>query len=134
MDDNNLQNQQFDLSYQPQVPVGPETFSIGKATESGQLEIKSQAETVPVETIASEILQNEQLQTTTPPVQQQQPQDDQVIDDPTPPALANQQVVDKTEELTSLHHIQSTKDPLTQVADKEEEEFIEEIEKHHGHQ
>ena len=43
-----------------------------------------------------------------------------------------QNVVDKTEQITTLHEIKSTKDKLTKEADEEEEHFIEEVEKHHG--
>jgi|GEM_PF-3617888 len=42
-------------------------------------------------------------------------------------------VVDKTDQLTSLHEIKIPKDNLTKEADEEEERFIEEVEKHHGH-
>ena len=41
-------------------------------------------------------------------------------------------VVDKTDEITSLHEIKSSPDKLTTEADEEEERFIEEVEKHHG--
>jgi len=43
-----------------------------------------------------------------------------------------QNVVDKTDQLTSLHEIKKPKDKLTKEADDEEEHFIEEVEKHHG--
>ncbi len=41
-------------------------------------------------------------------------------------------VVDKTDEITSLHEIKKPMDKLTKEADEEEEHFIEEVEKHHG--
>ena len=43
-----------------------------------------------------------------------------------------QNVVDKTDQITTLHDIQKTEDKLTEEADEEEEHFIEEVEKHHG--
>ncbi len=47
-----------------------------------------------------------------------------------PPQVPN--VVDKTDQVTSLHEIKEPKDKLTEEADEEEEHFIEEVEKHHG--
>jgi len=41
-------------------------------------------------------------------------------------------VVDKTNQITTLHDIKPTKDKLTLNADEEEERFIEEVERHHG--
>lgn len=41
-------------------------------------------------------------------------------------------IVDKTDQLTTLHEIKEPKDKLTKEADEEEEHFIEEVEKHHG--
>lgn len=41
-------------------------------------------------------------------------------------------VVDKTDQITTLHEIDDTRDKLTKEADDEEEHFIEEVEKHHG--
>jgi len=43
-----------------------------------------------------------------------------------------QNVVDRTDQVTSLHEIKEPKDKLTEEADDEEEHFIEEVEKHHG--
>jgi hypothetical protein len=45
----------------------------------------------------------------------------------------NPQIVDKSDELTEEHHIDRPGDKLTKEADEEEEHFIEEVEKHHGH-
>ena len=42
-------------------------------------------------------------------------------------------VVDKTDKITELHHVQHPKDKLTSIADIEEEEFISEVETAHGH-
>lgn len=42
-------------------------------------------------------------------------------------------VVDKTDQITTLHDIKNSTDSLTIKADKDEEEFIEGVEKRHGH-
>ncbi|RJR26886.1 hypothetical protein C4561_03870 [candidate division WWE3 bacterium] len=42
-------------------------------------------------------------------------------------------IVDKTDKITELHHVQHPKDKLTSIADLEEEEFISEVETAHGH-
>lgn len=60
-----------------------------------------------------------------PPAPQQGPQTENATEDPP-------KVVDKTDEITTLHEIKDSKDKLTKEADEEEEHFIEEVEKHHG--
>lgn len=50
----------------------------------------------------------------------------------TPTTEGSPKIVDKTDELTSLHQIKEPQDKLTKEADEEEERFIEEVEKHHG--
>ncbi len=42
-------------------------------------------------------------------------------------------IVDKTKDIAPLHHIPQTHDKLTSIADKEEEEFIKEVETAHEH-
>lgn len=44
-----------------------------------------------------------------------------------------QKIVDKTDKIQKLDHIKDPGDSLTKEADEEEEKFIEEVEKHHGH-
>jgi len=41
-------------------------------------------------------------------------------------------IVDQTDTITTLHHIENPREDLTEFADKEEEEFIEKVEKRHG--
>ena len=74
----------------------------------------------------------ESIPTPTPP--QPKKPEKSVEEAPTPieQTEPTQNVVDKTEQITTLHEIKSTKDKLTKEADEEEEHFIEEVEKHHG--
>ena len=53
-----------------------------------------------------------------------------VVNEPPP---ETEKIVDKTAEVTAIHSIPETTDSLTVEADKKEEDFIEEVEKHHGH-
>ncbi|MFC1622248.1 hypothetical protein ACFL13_02640 [Patescibacteria group bacterium] len=69
-----------------------------------------------------------------PPAKQDDNKNDQkdsddIKQDPSPP----KNVVDKTDTLTTLHEIKKPTDSLTDFADDEEEEFIKEVEEHHGH-
>lgn len=44
-----------------------------------------------------------------------------------------EQIKDKTKQTKATRHLSETTDRLTQEADEEEENFIEGVEKHHGH-
>lgn len=48
-------------------------------------------------------------------------------------AVSSPKILGKSNEVTHLHHIQHPQDKLTAEADKEEEDFITEVETAHGH-
>ncbi len=98
------------------VPKAPEKPEIPAILASPETQPAPEIQPVPQSPLYNEP-KNEQLPSEPAPI-------------PTPPPT--QSVVDKTEQITSLHEIKSTEDELTKEADEEEEHFIEEVEKQHG--
>ncbi len=105
---------------QTRYSAGPEGMPVVETTKN------------PTEIVRNEKLTQAELAKT--PVPQSRLEEEQSItlsDVATKPIQAK--VVDKSEEPLHLHPINQTPDKLTEEADKEEEHFIEEVEKHHGH-
>ena len=123
-DDGGQTGQSYGLSFQPPGPVGNEATMVVENVETIQEIQKPEEKLRAPETEA--------------PIPM--PTAAQLQDDPTAVVVPvdtkkeDPKVVDKTETLTTLHHVVDTPDVLTKEADKDEEHFIEEVEKHHGHQ
>lgn len=125
------------LDYLPQQGGGPETgneviSSISSFNEAGSLK-----ETQP--TVETETSINYEKE---PTYEKQQPQEaPQSKDAQTPPTaplltktqIAKTNVVNKVQGKPNLHHITNSHDKLTNIADTEEEEFIEKVETVHEH-
>ncbi|MFC1722266.1 hypothetical protein ACFL0C_01310 [Patescibacteria group bacterium] len=102
------------------APYTPEVLS--KSESPGSTEISAPPEKIPVPEAYTETQQSTDQQP------QKSPQQDVQIKEPSEPA----KVVDKTQKHVNVQHIDTPGDKTTARADKEEEHFIEEVEKHHG--
>jgi len=133
-----MSNLPRDTNQPPVSPSEPNTQGPSlKGSEGGIFpESPPQAETAPSrETHAStETLKlQEKVAPPTPKPSKEKPKPeapkDTIGEDSNRPPV----VVDKTDQITSLHEIKKPMDKLTEEADDEEERFIEEVEKQHGH-
>jgi hypothetical protein len=122
-------------------PVSPtptaKPGSLGFNPVNSELGFVEETTTIAQETAPTEAQQEKseinEEKVTQPKKEQTQPQQD-----PEPaPNLNKMQpvpnVVDKTNIKTDTHTVVHTHDKLTSIADKEEEEFIKEVETAHGH-
>ena len=122
----------------PFAPGKSESFEITSINPNETLqvqEIESSRETSPVQEMTptpensqAETLKPTETITQPPQAPIQEPEKDFVplesaVSEPEQPA----QVVDKTEEPTELHELKDTRDKLTSIADKEEDEFIKKV-------
>jgi hypothetical protein len=109
------------------APVPVETAPVTEAPPT--------PETQPsIETLQPEVLTPAEAPQTQP--QAQQPQHQEPADNMAPipqETTLEEQLVDKTDEPTQLHSVQDTRDKLTAAADREEEEFIKNVEAAHEH-
>lgn len=128
--DNNQDQNDFGLDYQPQSPISGETVPF--------------SQTQPEISTAPEFSENQKPAETLPTIEKETPipmptaaqlqQEPNTIVVPIQNTQEPPKVVDNTDKITTLHHVVDTTDNLTKEADQDEEHFIEEVEKHHGHQ
>lgn len=126
-------------------PGSYEGFPLGKNVEAGHIElgnnyeIEQQKETIETLTDSETFVPLEALanETLTQPISETPSVQENNTSDATNSAITptnTPQIIDQTQIVPPIHHLEHPKDTLTQAADAEEEQFIKEVEKHHGHQ
>ncbi len=98
--------------------------SVAYSHESAPVENESQLN------IEKEPNYEKQRQQETPKPEEEQPQQP-LLTKTSPAPEPKPNIVDKSKEMTKLHHIGNTLDKITQRADEEEEKFITEVEAAH---